>query len=894
MRAAVLLTVLLGLSAQLAHATTLVGVGLNRDDLVRVEGLADPQTTLPFPFGASPTLRSLADIDSPQEMRITTAGDRVLLVDTDTDILYSADPFTGVMEAVIQLQVANPRPWSDPLGDFDLDEVPNGVDPCPVLGKLCQGGPNDLTGCVNDSDCAGSPCALLGHTDADDDGVGDFCDNCRDVANPRIDEFDRVYYLTTTGSQPDADGDGIGDVCDCDFTVTGTVCASGDLERMLASIGGPVEDADDCLDPTGSPGPCTPFDLNGAEPTIDLADLSRLIGQLGTNPEPCPACPFRCSGPACNTGPLGLGIKAIEWDPIGGPVWTTTTELEDRERMFAAISSPGAGRGLYSAHLDGPRRFILYPYAALDRTTRALAFDPYPKSTTESVHKVLYGANALGFYGVNIKSIDALVQDGTIGLPVRQKVDPDFPAEAIRIGGPLDNNPVVNDEADGCGSLNITLDTESCDPNQIQEAAFWIDDRCRTESFCTCTGNDCAEAAPDLNACYNARRSCSGYCSPYLADLGIGCSPQEEVSGFKWDGEACVPFEGCCEGRDCDVIFPDLEACEFAYVIERDEEINIYPVSPCPNYYHRPSCEPDAQPDACEAGAGRDGFFFDGARCVEVFDFCCQGANCEDAFIAYNNPLPPLIEQQEESTPEEKLNQARDFAQLGCWSRHVRCADFCAVLSEVRPTTNPNDCAQDEVFVDGFIWQLQNLLVGIFRDCVDVTGCCKGPDCERATETYFQCVTNFDLCLALNEEPAVQDLFFENAGGRRGRLVGLDEEGNFICLDPSFQGNDPNTTLLSTSLVGFPEKQLRAVAMLANFDVNQDNRVDVADVCVVQDAIASGETFCMPTGTGDPVEGPCRPYPSGECSVTMDLNRDTKVDAADLTLIEREVGSPCP
>ncbi|MEE8556507.1 MAG: hypothetical protein V3T14_01325, partial [Myxococcota bacterium] len=868
MRGAILLAALLGLAAPLAHASSLVGVGLNRDELVRVEDLSDPQTARPFPFGASPTLRGLDDFESAQALRVTTVGDRIFVVDTDTDRLYELDPFTGEMELLISLQVSNPPPWSDPDADFDLDQVPNGVDACPALGKLCQGGPNDLTGCVADSDCSrfcsgsqlecatntdcpegeictGSPCLLLGHADADDDGVGDFCDNCPNVPNPRIDEFERTYYLTTTGSQPDADRDGLGDACDCDFTATGTVCASGDLERMIDALGGGVGDADDCLDSEGSFGPCAPFDLTGDGAVIDQADLTKLIGQLGTNPGPCPSCPFRCSGPACDTGPLGLGIKALTWDPIGGPVWPTATEIVDRERLFFAVSSPGAGRGLFSAHLEGPRRFILFPYAATERATRSLAFDPYPKTAEESVHQVLYGATALGFYAVDIKSIDALVRGGSLALPVRQPVD-QITAQPRRLGGPLDNNPVVRDSNDLCGSFeDFTLESESCDPNDLQEAFFWTNDRCRTRSFCTCTGNDCAQRFLNLNTCYNAKRICSGYCSPYRAEVGTGCPPDEEVSGFIFDGDACVPLEGCCEGIDCELVFEDREACEFAYLEPRDANLNIYPTAPCPNYYHRPSCAPDAQPTECLEGAGRDGFFFNGYRCNELFDFCCEGPDCEDAFIAYNNPLPPIIAADPNSTFEEKEQRARGFAQLGCWSRHVRCAEFCEVLSEVSPTTNPNDCAPDEVFVDGWIWQLQNLLVGIFGDCKNVTGCCKGPDCEYATDTYFSCVRNFDLCLQLEEEPAIQEMFFENAGGIRGRLVGLDENGNMICINPGIEGGDPNSPLISAALVGFPEKELRAVTLLANFDVTGDNRIDVDDVCTVKDAITNGETFCM-------------------------------------------------
>ena len=97
MRGAALLAALLGLAAPLAQASSLVGVGLNRDELFRVEDLSDPQTARPFPFGASPTLRALDDFESPQQLRVTTVGDRVLLVDTNTDDLYEIDPFTGEM-----------------------------------------------------------------------------------------------------------------------------------------------------------------------------------------------------------------------------------------------------------------------------------------------------------------------------------------------------------------------------------------------------------------------------------------------------------------------------------------------------------------------------------------------------------------------------------------------------------------------------------------------------------------------------------------------------------------------------------------------------------------------------------------------------------------------------
>ncbi|MEE8557192.1 MAG: dockerin type I domain-containing protein, partial [Myxococcota bacterium] len=95
------------------------------------------------------------------------------------------------------------------------------------------------------------------------------------------------------------------------------------------------------------------------------------------------------------------------------------------------------------------------------------------------------------------------------------------------------------------------------------------------------------------------------------------------------------------------------------------------------------------------------------------------------------------------------------------------------------------------------------------------------------------------------------------------------------------------------TLVNLPERHLAQIAPIGNFDLNSDDRVDIADVCLVEAAVSTGVEACQPIGFGDPVAGPCAPYPGGECSTTFDLNRDVRVDATDLALIERRVGVRC-
>ncbi len=132
--------------------------------------------------------------------------------------------------------------------------------------------------------------------DSDADGVGDACDNCRDVPNPPL-GGSRLPFQTTTGGQLDDDADGFGNQCDAKFGTQGQVVGGVDLGELLASFN-KDRSKSDC----GSSGVarCALFDLDNSGQFISGSDLSRSFQLFNQPPGPtCPTCPLACEGPAC-------------------------------------------------------------------------------------------------------------------------------------------------------------------------------------------------------------------------------------------------------------------------------------------------------------------------------------------------------------------------------------------------------------------------------------------------------------------------------------------------------------------------------------------------------------------------------------------------------------------
>jgi hypothetical protein len=164
--------------------------------------------------------------------------------------------------------------------DSDLDGVPDSTDNCPTVANADQADGN-------------------GGLEIPPDGVGNACDNCLDVNNPRVaaDFLTTNPWATLSGGQRDDDHDGYGNKCDADFTATGALVGGSDLAQYR-----PSNNKSRALDVCGTVAnqPCARYDLNEAGALTSGDDLA--IFRALNNQARGPRCATHCTG--LTTGPL--------------------------------------------------------------------------------------------------------------------------------------------------------------------------------------------------------------------------------------------------------------------------------------------------------------------------------------------------------------------------------------------------------------------------------------------------------------------------------------------------------------------------------------------------------------------------------------------------------------
>jgi len=194
------------------------------------------------------------------------------------------------------------------VANEDQADGAGGLETVDGVGDVCDNCPTVAN--ANQADVLETSATIPAAADA----VGDLCDNCTARNNPRVAGwtftnggstfFAANQWATLTGGQRDDDHDGYGNQCDADFTTSGGLVGTNDLNQYRAS-NNKSRSGDTCG--TNLTQPCARYDLDTTGGLTGTGDLNvfRFLNNKSRGPR-CTACTGTGSAPLpCTAGTTG-------------------------------------------------------------------------------------------------------------------------------------------------------------------------------------------------------------------------------------------------------------------------------------------------------------------------------------------------------------------------------------------------------------------------------------------------------------------------------------------------------------------------------------------------------------------------------------------------------------
>jgi len=282
--------------------------------------------------------------------------------------------------------------------------------------------------------------------------------------------------------------------------------------------------------------------------------------------------------------------------------------------------------------------------------------------------------------------------------------------------------PPVSSDAGGSGECRA-MDARS-NGNFCERLVgyAWNGSSC-TDIQCGCEGSECDDIYPTRAACERDYAECAPPCSRMQTEpTNLDCLA---LTGFTWTGVECRSLVCGCEGKDCDLLYPTMEACDAAHRACAPLAMCTRPADCTLTDDHCCRCNAAAEELISIAIQDRD------ALAARV---CEPGELCPDCVFAPAGNFAPTCEPSTRWEGGEcgvlRLDHMPCTEEVGCRVRASECCE-CAVDTSIDNLfAMPNDFVAEALF------------------CPSAEGCCEAepryPENVEARCEESECVLYVD------------------------------------------------------------------------------------------------------------------------------------------------------